>query len=120
MSHISPQRVQRKRTKGSKLPANTVCVTRGTRWGNPYRVGKDCASPEQAVALYRLWLEGQLMTTPDLLEPLRGKNLACWCALSDPCHGDVLLELANEVIGDKTKRSRRLRAVFLRLDKGAA
>lgn len=26
---------------------------------------------------------------------LRGKNLACWCALDQPCHADVLLEVAN-------------------------
>lgn len=26
---------------------------------------------------------------------LRGKNLACWCKLDQPCHADVLLELAN-------------------------
>lgn len=26
---------------------------------------------------------------------LRGKNLACWCALDAPCHADVLLEVAN-------------------------
>jgi hypothetical protein len=31
------------------------------------------------------------------LEPLRGKDLACWCPLSEPCHADVLLELANGV-----------------------
>lgn len=29
------------------------------------------------------------------LPRLRGKNLACWCALDKPCHADVLLELAN-------------------------
>lgn len=29
------------------------------------------------------------------LPELRGKNLACWCALDQPCHADVLLELAN-------------------------
>ena len=33
-----PVRVQRKRTKGFKLPENTVCVTRGTKWGNPFKV----------------------------------------------------------------------------------
>lgn len=27
--------------------------------------------------------------------PLCGKNLACWCPLDQPCHADVLLELAN-------------------------
>lgn len=29
------------------------------------------------------------------LPELRGKNLACWCALDRPCHADILLELAN-------------------------
>jgi hypothetical protein len=29
------------------------------------------------------------------LAVLRGKNLACWCRVGDPCHGDVLLRLAN-------------------------
>ena len=32
--------------------------------------------------------------TPDLAE-LRGKDLARWCPLDQPCHADVLLELAN-------------------------
>jgi hypothetical protein len=31
---------------------------------------------------------------PDL-NPLRGRDLACWCPLDQPCHADVLLELAN-------------------------
>jgi hypothetical protein len=30
------------------------------------------------------------------LDRLRGKNLACWCALDGkPCHADVLLDIAN-------------------------
>lgn len=35
-----PLRVQRRRTKGWKMPANTVYVGRGSRWGNPYRFGE--------------------------------------------------------------------------------
>jgi hypothetical protein len=31
----------------------------------------------------------------DVKEALRGKNLACFCALDQPCHADVLLEIAN-------------------------
>lgn len=27
---------------------------------------------------------------------LRGKDLVCWCKECDPCHADVLLELANK------------------------
>jgi hypothetical protein len=26
---------------------------------------------------------------------LRGKNLACWCSADGPCHGNVLLKIAN-------------------------
>lgn len=36
----------------------------------------------------------KLPPRPDL-GPLRGHDLACWCPLDQPCHADVLLELAN-------------------------
>lgn len=36
-----PERVQRKRTKGYKLPKNTKCVNRGTKWGNPIKLMGD-------------------------------------------------------------------------------
>ena len=29
------------------------------------------------------------------LAELRGHDLACWCPLDQPCHADVLLEIAN-------------------------
>jgi hypothetical protein len=32
------------------------------------------------------------------LDALRWHNLACWCPLDAPCHGDVLLEHANRRI----------------------
>jgi len=38
-----------------------------------------------------------MMVNPDFLEPLRGKNLGCWCKVGEPCHGDILLRLANEM-----------------------
>ena len=34
-------------------------------------------------------------TEAEVRAQLRGKNLACWCALDAPCHADVLLEIAN-------------------------
>jgi hypothetical protein len=30
-----------------------------------------------------------------IVAQLRGRPLACWCPLDQPCHADVLLELAN-------------------------
>ena len=35
-----PNRIQLKRTKGWKMPPNTVKVDRTTKWGNPFQVGK--------------------------------------------------------------------------------
>lgn len=36
----TPRRIQRRRTKGWRAPAGAVYVGRGTRWGNPYRLGQ--------------------------------------------------------------------------------
>ena len=36
-----------------------------------------------------------LSAPPSDVAELRGKDLACWCPLDEPCHADVLLELAN-------------------------
>lgn len=91
-----PIRVQRQRTKGYKLPPNTVYVGRPTKWGNPYIAGR-VYGPFQAVKLYREYLttgNGQHLLTQ--LSELRGHNLACWCKPGSHCHADVLLELANQ------------------------
>lgn len=103
-----PIRVQRKRTKGFKLPDNTVCVTRGTKWGNPFVVGETfIGNNEEAVKQYENWVgtgktyfsitRDQHYFPPSLTEikQLKGKNLACFCPLDTPCHADVLLKLAN-------------------------
>lgn len=100
-----PIRVQLKRTKGWKMPPNTVKVDRSTRWGNPFRLHGDGypMSPAVAVDCFRRqiatadgWVMRDLRTTAaDVRRELRGKNLACWCSADQPCHVDVLLEIAN-------------------------
>lgn len=75
-----------------------VYIGRPSKWGNPYS-HKDgtlakfkVASVDEAISSYRDYLlESPLK---DDLEELRGKTLGCWCA-PNPCHGDVLVELAN-------------------------
>ena len=90
-----PKRMQRSRRKGVRLPAGAVVVTRPTKWGNPHplELGR-----EEAVHRYRQdLLAGRLaVTVDDARQELRGRDLACYCALDEPCHADVLLELANE------------------------
>jgi len=110
----TPVRLQRSRARGSKLTSPNglpvVCVTRGTKWGNPYvvdiRAGFGAEATEiqrrTAVENYRKNMLGQvsepLFRVPSAEEArheLAGKNLACWCKSGDICHADVLLEIAN-------------------------
>lgn len=113
-----PKRIQRKRTTGWRMPEGTVCVTRPGDFGNPFIVrecreagyrGDDAALAHRCVEAFRTWLttpywrgnwdgpesEKARATLLRRLPELRGKDLACWCALDQPCHADILLELAN-------------------------
>lgn len=36
---MTPKRIQRKRSKGWKMPEGAVSVTRPGKWGNPFKVG---------------------------------------------------------------------------------
>lgn len=142
---MSVKRIQRRRTKGWRMPDNTVYVGRGSKWGNPYALGEtqirmpaldgkdwelegrlyktsgqenafchgdgtitwhqvENATREQCVELFREYITGEPYRKPyryasqveAVREALAGKNLACWCPLDQPCHADVLLELANQ------------------------
>lgn len=77
------------------MPPNTVKVDRTTRWGNHIRVFGDC-TPQQAVDAFRHSLIADREKIAAAREALRGRNLACWCALDQPCHADVWLEVANQ------------------------
>lgn len=116
-----PRRVQLSRAKGWKMPPNTVKVDRTTTWGNPYkagdfiskgpRAGITIRDTAHAVEYFRYWAEeaiagrafpqddgGPAPTAEQVrasMETIRGKNLACWCKPGQPCHADVLIELAN-------------------------
>lgn len=104
-----PVRVQRKRTKGWRMPEGAVYVGRGSRWGNPFKVGAQGFIFEKGAVFYRgagataanvtkLYREE---VAPKLREAARaelaGKDLACWCPPDQHCHADVLLEIANGV-----------------------
>lgn len=86
-----PKRIQRKRAPGWRAPDGAVYVGRPTRWGNPF-VGGDA---EELVEAYRRSFRDR----PNLVELVRaelaGRDLMCWCPESQPCHADVLIELAN-------------------------
>lgn len=110
----TPQRIQRKRTAGWRMPDGAIYVGRPTRWGNPYRTDKPTVwgvaedgsryridrivTPAEAVELYRItetWGDWLPALTAAARRELAGRDLACWCPLDQPCHADVLLEIAN-------------------------
>lgn len=102
-----PERIQLRRTKGWRKPEGAIVVSRPSKWGNPFVVGQlihrglpfsgtDMVVVDRAhaVRLYRQWLFS-VEHSRDMHSALRGRDLACWCPLEQPCHADVLLELAN-------------------------
>lgn len=110
----APKRIQQRRTKGWRKPEGAVAVGRGTRWGNPARIteperGEYVVSASDANGvLYRgpdpvearrvavdFFRRVRSHDDPNYLAELAGKDLMCWCPLDQPCHADVLLELAN-------------------------
>jgi hypothetical protein len=95
LAGMTNRRIQRRRTRGWRMPAGTVYVGRGSKYGNKYRVG-DPGVPDAATAvvLYEndVWVLG---IEPEIQADLRGRDLACWCPLDQPCHADVLLRVAN-------------------------
>lgn len=94
---MKPQRIQRKRTKGWRMPENTVYVGRGSKWGNAFTIER--YGRAIAVQMFRDYIGHQNSPhgfEPDEIAHLRGKNLACWCPPDQPCHADVLLEIANQ------------------------
>lgn len=113
---MNPERIQLRRTKGWRMPPDTVNVARPGLWGNPYLVG--VFGLERALKLYEntvqgYWAAGSLFddAEPDSLVhkaytahcefrkrhgyacgvglfALRGQNLACWCKLPAPGQPD--------------------------------
>lgn len=104
------QRIQLRRTKGWRKPEGAVVVARPSVWGNPWRI-RD-GGRAYAVNMFRSQLGPCIYSDNDggarlgltwpyppiesvIRQHLRGRDLACWCSLDQPCHADVLLEIAN-------------------------
>lgn len=92
------------------MPEGAINVTRGTDWGNPFRVGATvlCSdggwprhhsvtiTPALAVALFAACVE-EKGYIDQIKRELCGHDLVCWCSTEPgtPCHGNWLLAVAN-------------------------
>jgi hypothetical protein len=107
----APKRIQRKRSRGWRMPEGAVYVGRPGPFGNPFKVeaywaagysGSLEVASQHCVDAYRAWILGQdhwahsiPLKPPPSVTQLRGKDLACWCPLGRACHADALLEICN-------------------------
>lgn len=83
-------KVLNKHTSG--VPQDAIYIGRGSKWGNPFRIGPD-GDRATVIAKHEQWLR----TQHDLLralDELRGCDLVCFCAPL-ACHGDLLRWLGN-------------------------
>lgn len=99
-----PLRIQRRRTKGYRMPEGAVYCGRPTEWGNPFETAAQYRELAEAI----IGISGQSeFHETDLrsfaivhnamanIHKLRGRQCACWCGLEEECHVDVLCEIAN-------------------------
>lgn len=83
-----------------------IYVGRPSKWGNPFKIGapyldingnKTNITPQDAVEFFKHGIEDEFIgfTKDQIKKELAGKNLSCWCKEGQPCHADILIELAN-------------------------
>jgi hypothetical protein len=78
-----------------------VYIGRPSRYGNPYShlpntlAKYRVSSRDAAIDAYETWLRSQPVLMARVKRELRAKVLGCFCA-PRRCHGDVLVQIANE------------------------
>ena len=98
---ILPERIQRTRAKGFKMPENTIYVGRPGKWGNPFKVGEIFTRGAALMHFENIFKSDESIfdigypSISEIKKELKGKNLACWCPVGIPCHADILLKIAN-------------------------
>lgn len=65
------------------VPTGAIYIGRGSRCGNPFRIGQD-SDRAAVIAKYERWLADQYHLLR-ALDELRGHNLVCFCA-PRACH----------------------------------
>lgn len=108
MESVTPRRWQRSRRVSHATPDGSVFVGAPSKWRNPFTLASlrpdfdgvvKTATDLRALAVEEFtsaYLRGDLPFDRDEIRAeLAGRDVVCWCRLDQPCHGDVLLEIAN-------------------------
>ena len=75
-------------------PPGAVYIGRGSPYGNPFVIGRD-GDRAAVIAAYEAHLLSDVALLERVRTELRGRDVVCFCAPA-PCHGDVLVRIANE------------------------
>jgi hypothetical protein len=87
-----------KHHRSGAVPFGTINIMRGTPFGNPFVIGKD-GDRLQCIEKYREYIWGRVRHNPtfrSMVWALHNQTLCC-CCKPQPCHGDVLLEVAAQL-----------------------
>ena len=83
------------RVVNNVAPAGSVAIGRGSIWGNPFIIGPD-GDRNTVIAKFNQYMYWRLSREINWLEPLRGKDLACYCS-PNPCHGDAIIAFLSKI-----------------------
>ena len=75
-----------------------VYIGRGSKWGNPFKIGFD-GNREEVISKYEAYFMNHPTLINDLPE-LENKVLGCWCK-PKACHGDILKIMVEDRIWEK-------------------
>lgn len=81
-----------------QIPEDSILIDRTTEWGNPFIIGKD-GTREQVIFKFKQFVDNSPNFQIRIKESLKNKNLVCSCKPL-PCHGDILLQIANEEVDE--------------------
>lgn len=77
------------------IPDDAVYIGRPSKWGNIFAMRvRSSEERELVIKQYARYLALKPELVRDIKTELKGKDLVCFCAPL-PCHGDVLLQIAN-------------------------
>lgn len=89
---LSPRVINVRHKSSEGIPH--VYIGRGSKWGNPFVMGKD-GTRDEVIEKYREYIS-QNQELLESLPELKGATLGCHCR-PNKCHGDVLISLLTQL-----------------------
>ena len=94
-----PKVINKRHLSGGKMPEGARYIGRPSRWGNPYKLGRD-GDRDAIMDKYEQWLAEQLKDEDfrkALMKLAEADALVCWCK-PEKCHGDLLVAAMRDLM----------------------